>query len=979
MDLFQHNFKLLLFLSLASPIFAQPVLENEFLSLKLLNKKNLLLYNKLSNSSVKLSLSAIRVNVSDEWVGGLDLEVEEIKRVSPSLSKLIFKPIGNTKGEFRLVVNFSLNRNIIRKWVELTVLDAKEPLQLKEIILEELEEGENYEAIPSWWQSQPIIGRDCFFGIEFPVAFWRKENGRILLGHNPGRILRYKERYESRREVIGVAPVGNGREWFEEYIESLRPNPKGIHFNYNSWWSLPVIYGEREAVSLIREFRRNLYEPYGVSLDTFTIDAGWSEPKSIWRISKERFPNGFSPLVEELREIKTKLGLWFSPSSCYHPFTQDLHWARENGYEVFEVNNQPYACLALGNRYQSDLKRAIIDIVKKYDIHQLKFDGYVPECPEGNHHHLPGVLSREAIAEGLIDLCLALRKAQPDIWLETTCFGWEPSPWWLMFVNSVVGPYGDDAPYGRVPSPVYRQSYTSARDFYNLHDVTPIPMRAKEVLGIVHQTSEPIYDDAIMTIMRGHFFISLYINPRFMKKEEWQFLASLISWARRNRDILGRTSVIHPEGWDVSVGGVTRDKMPRSPYGYAHWDGDKAMICLRNPFIAEKEFSLKLDSNYGIPSRAKNLSILRLYPIKEVLASDLSYGDEFNLLLRPYETTVLAVVSGNYKVGRTNSPKVEIKNFVYKMEKVKVSGDKPAYGPNFTSLIGEAKEYYKISSRFFLALPEGGKVVALFEYPSDDFAHPYGKAMFNGRELDIELTSSKTGWAASGPYSKREHWSFIIVPVKGFGTFEMELYLKDKATFSLWVLSEGKRVNVASFSGDCLTFPSHPNWLATRSICLLEPSSLEVAMEVEGELPYEYLAEGVYLDTLEPMEARQDWGELRRNASVQGNPIQIGSKIFKRGLGTHANSKIVYKLGGRYRRFTAYVGADKEVVANTVEFEVWADGKKLWESGVMGVKDEAKRVELDISGVEILELRVKDGGDGIIADHADWADAIIYE
>jgi hypothetical protein len=504
-------------------------------------------------------------------------------------------------------------------------------------------------------------------------------------------------------------------------------------------------------------------------------------------------------------------------------------------------------------------------------------------------------------------------------------------------------------------------------------------MKAKEVLGIVHQTSEPIYDDAVMTLMRGHFFISLYINPRFMKKEEWEFLASLIKWARRNQNILGKTRVIHPEGWRVSAGDWTRDKMPRSPYGYACWDGDKTLICLRNPFIEGKKFSFKLDSSYGISPKARNLSILRLYPIKEVLASNLSYGDEFNLLLGPYETTVLAIVSGNYQGSKTSLPKAEVEDFVYKMEKVRVKGDKPAYGPNFTSLIGEARKYYRISSQFFLALPEGGKVVALFEYSSDDFSHPYGEARFNGRKLDVEIMSSKTGWAASGPYSKTEYWSFIVVPVKGFGRFELELYAKDKATFSLWVLGEGKRVDSVSFPSDLLSFPSYPNWLASHSVCLLEPSPLETVKEVEGELPYEYLEKGIYLDSLEPVEARQDWGELRKNASVQGNPIRIGSKIFSRGLGTHSNSRIVYKLGGRYRRFTAYVGADKEVMGNTVVFEVWGNGKRLWESGVMTVNDEAKRVDLDISGIDRLELRVGDAGDGINADHADWADVILYE
>jgi len=229
MDFCQHNFKLILILSFASLVLAQPILENEFLSLQF-SDKNFLLHNKLTNSSLTLPLYAIRLNISDKWIEGKDLEIEKIEMVSPNLSKLIFKPIRSEKGAFRLVLNLSLNRNIIRKWIELTLLEANEPLQVKEVILEELEDRGDFETIPSWWQSQPIIGRDCFFGIEFPVAFWRREEGRLVIGHQPGKIVSKNERYESRKEVIGVTPKEKGREWFEEYIESPETDSQGDSF-----------------------------------------------------------------------------------------------------------------------------------------------------------------------------------------------------------------------------------------------------------------------------------------------------------------------------------------------------------------------------------------------------------------------------------------------------------------------------------------------------------------------------------------------------------------------------------------------------------------------------------------------------------------------------------------------------------------------------------------------------------------------------
>ncbi|MBC7328445.1 NPCBM/NEW2 domain-containing protein [bacterium] len=954
----------------------KPLLENKFLSLQL-KDNSILLLNKFTNSTLRFPLSSMKLNIGSEWCGGDSLKIKEMK-IGKESCKILFQPLKGQGFTLSLELNLSISKNLLRKWLSITLLEADHPLYLYEIILEGFTPADEPETFPNWWQSQPIIGVDYFLGIEFPVSYWRKEGNVFILGHQPGVLLKGGETFQSKKEVIGVSPLGEARKFFEEYIESLRPSPKCIHFNYNSWWSLPVIYKQDDVLKLISYFRENLYKRYKVNLDTFTIDAGWSEPKSIWRISTERFKDGFSTLVKELKKMNCKLGLWLSPSSCY-PFAQNLEWARENGYEVLEMNNQLFACLAKGNRYQQDMKKSLLNIVKLYDIHQLKLDGYVPECPENAHNHLPGVYSREAIAEGLIDICKAVRRVQPDIWLEATCFGWEPSPWWLMYINSVVGPYGDDAPYGRVPCPIYRESYTSARDFYNLHDNTPIPMVAKEVLGIVHQTDEPIYNDAVITLMRGHFFQSLYINPRFMSDEEWRFLAELIRWARKNQGILRNTRLIRPADWKVSSGDWTRDRMSRLPYGYAHWDDKGVLLCLRNPFIEEREFELVLDSSIGVKNLQRDLSLIRLYPVKEVLTNGLAYGDRFKILLKPYETTLLLLQhkSADYTPFPMLLPLVEVEDFSYNMNLVRVRKKRPAYGANYTSLIGEAEQFFKLSAEGKISLPEGGELLVLLEYPSAQFDLPYARAYFNGKEVETKVISSETGWAASGPYSKTEYWAFVKIPLKGFGKFKLEVYSKDKGVISLWALSEGKRSDMVQFRDELLSFPSYPNWKARRSKCLIATTEFQ-GSEIEGELPVEYISQGVYLDSLQPKEAKQDWGELHRNKSVQGNPIHIGSRIFRRGLGTHANSRIVYQLDGRYRKFTAYVGADREVSANTVVFEVWADGKKLWESGLMTVNDEPKRIEVDITGVKTLELRVTDGGDGINADHADWADAILY-
>ena len=51
-----------------------------------------------------------------------------------------------------------------------------------------------------------------------------------------------------------------------------------------------------------------------------------------------------------------------------------------------------------------------------------------------------------------------------------------------------------------VPAPVYRESYTTSRDFFSLQgSVNPVPIAAQEVMGIPHQTAEPMYNDAAAT------------------------------------------------------------------------------------------------------------------------------------------------------------------------------------------------------------------------------------------------------------------------------------------------------------------------------------------------------------------------------------------------------------------------------------------------------------------------------------------------
>ncbi len=137
-------------------------------------------------------------------------------------------------------------------------------------------------------------------------------------------------------------------------------------------------------------------------------------------------------------------------------------------------------------------------------------------------------------------------------------------------------------------------------------------------------------------------------------------------------------------------------------------------------------------------------------------------------------------------------------------------------------------------------------------------------------------------------------------------------------------------------------------------------------------------AETIQLSTLEVERIQQSYGLPHADQAVEGHGLSIAGQTYAHGIGTHANSEFIVSLKKGATRFSASVGVDDEVTNHdeaSLEFEVVADGRSIWKSGVMKYNDPPKKVDLDVTGVDHLNLIVNDGGDGINSDHADWADA----
>ena len=131
-------------------------------------------------------------------------------------------------------------------------------------------------------------------------------------------------------------------------------------------------------------------------------------------------------------------------------------------------------------------------------------------------------------------------------------------------------------------------------------------------------------NDALTVILRGHAFVPLYVNPRNMNPRRWGSLAGLIQWARANEATLAETTPLLPEAWQ---GGKVphfahEPAMPRQPYGYMHWVGDRGLVlsCVIRG-IKQQTVHLDLAGQVGVPESGARSVRSQSLPRKRVFTA----------------------------------------------------------------------------------------------------------------------------------------------------------------------------------------------------------------------------------------------------------------------------------------------------------------------------------------------------------------------
>jgi alpha-galactosidase len=165
---------------------------------------------------------------------------------------------------------------------------------------------------------------------------------------------------------------------------------------------------------------------------------------------------------------------------------------------------------------------------------------------------------------------------------------------------------------------------------------------------------------------------------------------------------------------------------------------------------------------------------------------------------------------------------------------------------------------------------------------------------------------------------------------------------------------------------DTLTLSVPPHDVRALRITGTEPPLPHGGVFV-SDLVWSYSANG-----FGPVERDQELGGQDAN---DGQPLTLGGKRYTKGLGTNSPSLVRYRLGKACQTFSAEIGIDDLTGDNgSAIFQVWADGEKLFDSGVVLGSAAPRHIDVDVTAHTEIRLfvgQVEDYG----MDHADWADA----
>jgi hypothetical protein len=526
---------------------------------------------------------------------------------------------------FRWCVIARSGTNYVRQ--ALTIRTEGHPLAIGEVRLFNLHDSGVH--VVGTVAGSPLVRGNFFMGFEDPLATNDSSGGETTASLHrtlplaAGQSVTYSS-------VIGVAPKGQMRRAFLDYVEHERAHPYRTFLHYNTWYDLG--YGDRYdqagAIDRVNAFGTELVRKRHVVMDSFLFDDGWDNDNSLWGFNAG-LPNGFAPIKSAAEQYGSGIGVWLSPWGGYSK--EKAHRLASADAHGFETVKGGFALS--GPRYYQRFEDVCLAMMKNYGVNQFKFDG------TGNANEVFPGSAFDSDFSAAIHLIDRLRKQDPSIYINLTT-GTSPSPFWLRYADTI---WRDGEDHSFAGEGTKRQQWITYRDGQTYRAVVqkgPLyPLNSVMLHGIIYAQkakgldADPGHDfaDEVHSYFgSGTQLQEMYITPALLSQSDWDTLGTAARWSRENAATLKDTH------W---LGG---DPMQLEIYGWAAWSPEKGIITLRNPANWKQSFALNVAKALELPSgAAQEFEMRQIWGQSPVKDSVLYGAKQVEVELEPFDVITI--------------------------------------------------------------------------------------------------------------------------------------------------------------------------------------------------------------------------------------------------------------------------------------------------------------------------------------------------
>ena len=371
------------------------------------------------------------------------------------------------------------------------------------------------------------------------------------------------------------------------------------------------------------------------------------------------------------KDYGVRYGIYYNPTAYGWDDHYILDWAEKEGLAIASwkehdvpgpSSKRPMGLCLAHKKTREVVFQRILEDTKKYNLGEVVYDmifkGSGWDCTAEGHDHLPGSGGRfgtYAIAEALCELSEKVRKAIPDISINTMAFHLQHSPWWLKWLDGCHATGDDNEICYKVYAPQVRDARVDEAAFlaygYYQRRRRWLPVWGNDTgMGLqvrrefIEYNLLPEYEDhtkkwedELVMGIAGHFCQSHVSCLDYKILDEMlsglAFYSRAMKWAKKYAYWLMDTQLI---GGDPKKGELI---------GWVHRDTrEGTILTLRNCTLKDQVFDLKLTKDIIWTDGNTPVALAIIYPYRQDLANNLQVGSQVAIPVGAHESVVAVLL-----------------------------------------------------------------------------------------------------------------------------------------------------------------------------------------------------------------------------------------------------------------------------------------------------------------------------------------------